>query len=95
MARTTGTQTTTLLYIFSWNELKARITSVKLSQDSLVTIDQKDLHRENRWVRTMNVVKDAEKFLVITTLSNWRSSGDFVDVHSSQAQQGALRPPVV
>src|SRR5690606_29810929 len=55
----------------NWSELKAKITSVKMSGNSFQTVDQEELHGENRWVRTMNVVKEGEKYFVISTLSNW------------------------
>ena len=47
--------------------MKAQVTSVKLSEKSLTTIDTEELHGKDRYVRTMNVVKEGEKYLVVSS----------------------------
>lgn len=74
----------------AWNEMKAQITSVKLSGNTFNTIDRKELHSESRWVRTMNVLKEGSKYFVVSTLSNWNSQGDLVNVHDITSEKGQI-----
>ncbi len=75
----------------NWNEMKAQITSVKMSGNSLAQIDSAELHGKDRWVRTMNVVKEGEKYYVVSTLSNWQNNGDLVNVHDITSPQGDIQ----
>lgn len=74
----------------NWNEMKAQITSVKLSGTAMTQIDSAELHGKDRWVRTMNVVKEGEKYLVVSTLSNWQGQGDLVNVHDITSPSGNI-----
>lgn len=73
------------------SEQKVKITSVKLGYGTMETIDEMDVHETNRWVRTMNVVKDNEKYYVISTLSNWNQQGDIVAVHDITSPNGKIK----
>lgn len=72
----------------NWSQMKAQITSVKMTGSSFNIIDQENLHGENRWVRTMNVVKEGEKYLVVSTLSDWSNKGDLINVHDITSEKG-------
>lgn len=74
----------------AWNQLKAQITSVKMTGSSFAIVDQEDIHGENRWVRTMNVVKEGEKYLVVSTLSDWSNKGDLINVHDITSEKGKV-----
>lgn len=74
----------------NWGQLKAQITSVKMNGSSFEMVDQASLHGENRWVRTMNVVKEGEKYLVVSTLSDWSNKGDLINVHDITSAKGKI-----
>ena len=75
----------------SWgNNAKAAITSLKLETNSIQQIDEQQLHSENRWVRTMNVVQSGKNYYVMTSLSNWNGS-DFVSVHDITSTNGQIK----
>lgn len=74
----------------NWNEMKAQITSVKLSGNSMSQIDTAELHGKDRWVRTMNVVKEGSRYFVVSTLSNWQNQGDLVNVHDITSSKGDI-----
>lgn len=73
-----------------WSNTKAMITSHKMYSDELKQVDTEELNSDGRWVRTMNVVQKAEKYYVISTLSNW-SGGDRVNVHDITSAKGEIK----
>lgn len=74
----------------SWDQMKARITSVKISNNAFHSVDNEELTGDKRWVRTMNVLKEGEKYYVISTLSDWSGAGDQVNVHDITSPEGKI-----
>lgn len=75
----------------SWgNDGKAMITSMKFNEGMIEEVDRHELHGENRWVRTMNVVQSGEKYYVMSTLSNF-NGGDHVSVHDISSKKGTIQ----
>lgn len=69
---------------------EASITSLKIKDGDFDYIASTDLHGNNRWVETMNVFAHDEKFYVVSTLSNWRGTGDYVNVHDITDPNGKI-----
>ncbi|HXH32705.1 MAG TPA: beta-propeller domain-containing protein [Bacteriovoracaceae bacterium] len=74
-----------------YNNQKAQITSVKIDDASVEMIEQQELHGKDNWVSTMNVLKDGEKFYVVSTLTNWATQGDSVNVHDITSPRGDIQ----
>jgi Beta propeller domain len=82
-----------VLYTITHNggsDKKVKVTSIKLGYGDMETIDEEELHSENKYVQTMNVVKDNNKFYVISTLSNWDNQGDLINVHDISSPNGKI-----
>lgn len=75
----------------SWgSQQKAQLSSVKIGSDSLNLIESQALHSEKRWVRTMNVVKNGEKYFVISSETSWQERGDHVSVFDITSSKGDI-----
>lgn len=82
-----------VLYTITHNyssEKKMKITSVKIG-DELETIEEADIQGEKNWVQTMNVVKDGKRYYVISTLTNWSTGGDEINVHDITSPNGKIK----
>lgn len=83
-----------VLYTITHNggsEKKVKVTSIKLGYGDMETIDEAELHTDNKYVQTMNVVKENNRYYVISTLSNWNSTGDLINVHDITSPNGKIQ----
>lgn len=83
-----------VLYTITHNgssEKKMKITSVKLGYGDMETIDEAVLEAKDRYVQTMNVVKENNKYYVISTLTNWNMQGDMINVHDISSPNGKIQ----
>lgn len=67
-----------------------KISSVKIGEE-LETIEVADIQGEKNWVQTMNVVKDGNRYYVISTLGDWSTSGDDINVHDITSPNGKIK----
>ena len=75
----------------NWNNQKAQITSVKVDESSVSLIEQEELHGKEKYVSNMNVIKEGEKFYVVSTLTQWGINGDSINVHDITSAKGDIQ----
>jgi hypothetical protein len=83
-----------VLYTITHNgsaDKKVKITSIKLGYGDMETIDEAELHSDDKYVQTMNVVKENNRYYVISTLSNWNATGDLINVHDITSPNGKIK----
>lgn len=84
-----------VLYLITSNgnyrNVKSSLTSLKFDSSFKATkVDQVNLNSNDRFMRTMNVVKVDGKFYVIATSTNWRTQGDTVNLYDITSDQGKV-----
>lgn len=90
-SRLVGNILYTITHDGRWSEnSESAITSLRLDPGSIKQIEQVNLHSGKRWARHMNVVKNTDKYYVITSLTKW-SDGDMVAVHDITSPAGDIK----
>lgn len=74
----------------NYSQMTAEITSLKLKGPELEKIDSQALQSGNKYVRNMNVLKEGNEYYVISTLTDWRSQGDIINVHNITSAEGKI-----
>ncbi|MBL7663834.1 MAG: beta-propeller domain-containing protein [Bacteriovoracaceae bacterium] len=72
----------------NWSRQEMEITSLKLEGNELNYVDTQNIGGNNRWVRTMNVLKYQDKYYVISTMTDWRQGQDQVDLFDITSAKG-------
>ena len=70
---------------------KAQITSVRVDEKNMDTIESVELHGKDQYVSTMNVLREGERYFVVSTQTNWNSRSDTVSVHDITSPRGDIQ----
>ncbi len=75
---------------WSYNDRKAMLTSFAVKDSKLTRVESSNLYSENSYVSTINVVKNNDKYYVLTARGNWSMSKGVVDVYDISSTEGKL-----